>query len=579
LKPPELSDEQKALLDYSTRVVEAGPGSGKTRALAARFVATATNSKKGVALVSFTNAAVNEVRRRTYQTPELLRAPNFVGTIDSFLHRFIVTPAETARLGRRPSYWPSWDDLAETLAIVRLRNPAGAGIRLSCFRVDRAGTIALNESELRWEEGGYLDQIDKASRRSALMNRAKAVITGLMNSGTYDASAARVKADELLYGRTGPQILSRISRRFAELLVDEAQDCDDAEFDIIRRIEATGMTTLVVADPDQAIFEFRGSDPSLFFNYRDSHPLNERAYLATNYRSTFSICSAVSALRSSNVISAHNQGECAPVFVLNGGPSDQRAKFLATIAEHGVPIEDAIVLAHRLKDATTVAGCAAVGSVSGAAGNRLSWACSIIHRSNTPSERLAAVQTIERIILQLIDWPEDLRTRDQIEQLEALGQRPEWLRQAVAALVASTSGVTDAQSFGATVRDQLKMTLCSLPITALPLPQRVKKPTASVWEACEEARATTALSLTGATVHSAKGMEFGAVLLTLPAKLRKTSGLDLLNEWEQGLNSEARRVMYVGASRAKRVLAIGTEFHAERVESILRYHQVPVESR
>jgi superfamily I DNA/RNA helicase len=74
-------------------------------------------------------------------------------------------------------------------------------------------------------------------------------------------------------------------------------------------------------------------------------------------------------------------------------------------------------------------------------------------------------------------------------------------------------------------------------------------------------------------------MEFDAVLLALPAGLRKTNGLDVLDEWEQGLNREARRVLYVGASRARRVLAFGAGSHTERVQTILRDRGVDVESR
>lgn len=579
MEPPELSDDQKALLDHAIRVVDAGPGSGKTRALVARFLASASTSKNGVAMVSFTNAAVDEVRRRTHLAPELVRAPHFVGTIDSFLHRFIVTPAETARLSHLPSYWASWDDLSEAWSTVRLIDPAGPGIRLSSFRVDGAGVAFLNEAGLQWQEAAYLAQVDKAGRRQALLNRAVGMINGLTGRGTYDSSAARVKADQLLSGTAGPAILARISRRFGEVLVDEAQDCDQAEIDIIRRIAGAGVLTLVVADPDQAIFEFRGSDPKLFLDYRDSHAPEARASLSTNYRSTVSICSAVTALRSSGVVTADDRGDCAPVLVLSGGPDDQRAKFLAALDDNGVAVGDAVVLAHGRKDAATVAGGSPAEGTSGAFGNRLAAACSVIRRSENPSHRLAAVQTIERMVLGLVDWPGDLRTRSREQQLDALGRRPEWLRQAVAALVTRTAAVLDADAFGAAARGQLKATLESLPIGFVSLPQRVKKPTDAVWAACNVALEATAPSLACHTVHGAKGMEFEAVLLVLPAQLRKANGLDVLDEWEQGLNREARRVLYVGASRAQRVLAFGAGPHAPRVEAILRDRGVAVEAR
>lgn len=568
MRLPELSDEQNVLLDHG-RVVEAGPGSGKTRGLVARFLASASASSRGVALLSFTNAAVDEVRRRTHQVPGVPRSPHFVGTFDSFLHRFIVTPAETPRLRRPPSYWASWDDLPEPWTTVRLKDPVGSGLKLSSFRIDAAGAVLLNESALSWEETAYLSQVNSAGRRPALLNTARARINGLTGRGTYDAGSARRKADQLLAGNAGQEILSRISRRFVELLVDEAQDCDEAEIDIIRRITATGVRTLVVADPDQAIFEFRGSDPRLFLNYRDSHPLAERGTLATNYRSTHSICAAVTALRSSGQIKANDESTCAPIYVLSGTAEEQRAKFLTALDECGVRTSDAIVLSHRRRDAMAVAGVTPVEGTSGAAGDRLAAACSVIRFSGDCHQRLAAVQAIERILLGLVDWPESLKTSSQRERLDALGRGQEWLRQAVAALVTRTAGAADADAFGIAARSQLKASLGSLPIGCLAVAQRVKKPAAAVWDACSAGPILSAPTLSSGTIHGAKGMEFDAVLLMIPPNLRKINGLDVLDECEQGINSEARRVLYVGASRARRMLAFGVGPHSARVRTIL----------
>jgi DNA helicase-2/ATP-dependent DNA helicase PcrA len=576
---PDLSGEQKALLDESIKVVDAGPGSGKTRALVTRFLTSAAGSRKGVALVSYTNAAVDEVRLRTRHSRELQCAPHFIGTIDSFLHRFIVTPVVAAQLGRLPTYWQTWDDLGENWSTVRLRDPAGSGIRLSLFRVDSAATITLHQPGLTWEENAYLSKVDKAGRRQALMNVAGARINGLTSHGTFDAKAARLKADQILTDPIGTHILARLSKRFGELLVDETQDCDEAEINIIRSIAGTGVATLVVADPDQAIFEFRGSNPRTFLDYRDAHEPSARASMVTNYRSTRSICAAVTTLRSTGITYADNQDDCPPVFVLAGGPGEQRRKFLAALAEHGVAIENAIVLAHRKKDAMAVTGSSPADGNSRAVGNRLAFACSIIRRSENPAERLSAVKAIERIILDLVDWPEDLRHCNQVQQLQALDRRSEWLRQAVAAIITSTHAVNNADEFGSASRRQLQATLETLQFSSLPLPQRLKKPTPAVWLACAEPARIADPVLASATIHGVKGMEFDAVLLALPAALRKTSGLDVLDEWEQGASRESRRVLHVGASRAKRVLAFGAGPHAERLSTILRASHVDVDSR
>lgn len=115
-------------------MVEAGPGSGKTRVLVARFLEDASRSQTGVALVSFTNAAIDEVRTRATD-PALTRAPHFVGTIDAFLNRFIVTPRVVASLGKAPTYLRSWADLPEHHygRVVRVKEVTGAGIGLDKF--------------------------------------------------------------------------------------------------------------------------------------------------------------------------------------------------------------------------------------------------------------------------------------------------------------------------------------------------------------------------------------------------------------------------------------------------------------
>jgi len=71
---PELSDEQRQLVFADgDQFAEACPGAGKTRAIAARFLhLTETKPRKGTGLVSFTTAAIDEVRNRCGDQPDAL---------------------------------------------------------------------------------------------------------------------------------------------------------------------------------------------------------------------------------------------------------------------------------------------------------------------------------------------------------------------------------------------------------------------------------------------------------------------------------------------------------------------------
>ena len=557
----ELSDEQAKVLAATTRVVEAGPGSGKTRALVQRYLQAAQATTRGVALVSFTNAAVDEVRRRAGSSPRYLRAPHYVGTIDSFLHRFIVTPAEVSRLGRLPVYRPSWDDLAGEFTAVRLGNLAGAGLPLSAFRLSQSNGVLLIESALSWQGRSYLAQVDDAGSRQQLLNRAKARIVGLNGAGIYDANTARIRAFNLLNGAKGAILTARLTRRFSALLVDEAQDCDDAEFGVIRML-STGLDITIVADPDQAIYEFRGSNPERFLEYRDEQYAEHRCELSTNYRSSESICRAVGSLRAagSAPIEAADKGASPDVLVLCGTPVEQRQKFLDALAEYDITQGEATVLAHSWADAAAVTGEITPEGTSTAAGNQLAAAVWILTNDSSVARRLQAVQRIEQIILSLFTWDVETRRAGRERQLEVLMRRPDWLRLAAGRIVSRLKEIHDRDAFGVTARAVLTEILAPLSLEHAALSDRVKKPNPAVWDQCTQTDAPRP-ELRCSTVHAAKGAEFGAVLVALPAVLRTVDDRTVLDDWTGGFNTEPRRVLYVAASRAKKLLAFGAGPH------------------
>ena len=576
----ELSDEQRVLLKETTRVVEAGPGAGKTRALVQRFLQSASASSRGVALVSFTNAAIEEALARTAGSPDVLRAPHFVGTIDSFLHRFIVTPAEAQRLGCMPSYYASWDDLPSVRSdnSVRVRSVRGAGVPLSCFRIDKDGGIQLDRAGR--DAAQYLNLVDTLGQRDSLLSLARNRIQGLVSRGIFDASAARVRAFDLLEGEDGHLIVSRISRRFSLLLVDEVQDCDEAEIEIIRTLAREGIATLVVADPDQAIYQFRGSKPQLFLDLRDSYPKKARGQLSVNFRSTHAICCAVTSLRCASAcdINACRPDEvCAPVYVLAGSPVEQRAKFKTILEENGIEVADAMVLSHALKDAAGAAGRSASSGGSQALGNVLALACCLLRRDGeSAKERLDAVKTVEKAVMRLIDWPPDVAQANFDAKLERYGLSRGWLRQAAASIVSGTAGSEGAEAFGLSARAVARRLLQSADLDDANVGSRIHKPTDDAWRECIAAADSRTPSLQCRTVHKAKGMEFEAVLVALPSRLRQTNGATVLDDWERGSNTEQRRVLYVAASRAKRVLVLGAGPHADRVAGLLANDGVPL---
>ena len=77
---------------------------------------------------------------------------------------------------------------------------------------------------------------------------------------TYDDVLSRLR-DTLLDDERGPAACARLRERYDVVLVDEFQDTDPVQWDIMHYAFGLGGTTLVlIGDPKQAIYAFRGAD-------------------------------------------------------------------------------------------------------------------------------------------------------------------------------------------------------------------------------------------------------------------------------------------------------------------------------
>lgn len=121
-------------------------------------------------------------------------------------------------------------------------------------------------------------------------------IVGLHKSYVFDTGKSCSRA---LHALQEPDsiYLVRLKRRFREIIVDEFQDCDAVEHQLLRLMRSAGISIVAVADPDQAIYEFRQSGTGTYKQYRDDLATSAIASLTTCYRSTPAICSLTSALR------------------------------------------------------------------------------------------------------------------------------------------------------------------------------------------------------------------------------------------------------------------------------------------
>ncbi len=96
--------------------------------------------------------------------------------------------------------------------------------------------------------------------------------------------------DTALNGPHGERLSQTIRQQFPVALIDEFQDTDPVQYRIFERIYATpphesNVALILIGDPKQAIYAFRGADIHTYLKAR--HAVGNRLYtLGTNFRST-----------------------------------------------------------------------------------------------------------------------------------------------------------------------------------------------------------------------------------------------------------------------------------------------------
>lgn len=552
-----LTDEQQLALQPQIQLIEAGPGSGKTRTVVQRMHTLSQTGTAGRALISFTNAAADEAMRRVSANGTTLLPPNFVGTFDGFLHRFVVTPWHVRKFGTRPNYVHSWDELGNGHEMIRHGAVNGTGLRMSSFRIQSDESFVY-PSAAPGSDRIYAKQLEKAGfSPSDLEAEATRRAKRLQANGVFDSDCARSRALKILKEDESSWLLQRLSLRFHEIIVDEFQDCSDVEIAIIDALKSLGIHVVVVADPDQAIYEFRQASPMSYQHFRQNIDPGSIVELTANHRSTPAICEFISSLRmvGSSSIDAVKDDVKTKISVFVGSVEFQRNHFTELLVSEGVPLRDSIILSHRKKDAAALAGTAVDKSDWTHRTYRVLRSIAVLRTSNSTRTRRSEIQKLGNSLFDLFAWGPTEQGLRMAEKREILEITDSQIASFGSALVAQSTNWADVDIARTSIINQTQVSFGKLVRPLKSLKVSLRKLDVKHWKWWQEAlKNASDLSLPSSHIHSVKGQEFGAVLLALGSVRRGQPSV--LDEWENKDSTEALRVFYVGASRAKQVLAI-----------------------
>jgi ATP-dependent DNA helicase UvrD/PcrA len=276
-------------------LVVAGAGSGKTRVLTHRIaylVATRRVSPFGVLAITFTNKAAGEMKERVGALVGPVAQRMWVSTFHSACSRIL--RREATLLGYRSSF--SIYDQADA---VRLTDYVRRDLNLDPKRFP-ARQLHARISALKNDLVGPADALERA-----VSPPEKRIAQVYVEYQRRLADASAVDFDDLLLlvvrlFREHEDALARWRSRFRQVLVDEFQDTNGAQWELVRLLAEEHRNVMVVGDADQAIYRFRGADYRNLLRFEEAFPDSSIIVLEQNYRSTQRILDAANAVIANN---------------------------------------------------------------------------------------------------------------------------------------------------------------------------------------------------------------------------------------------------------------------------------------
>ncbi|WP_258195110.1 UvrD-helicase domain-containing protein [Pseudomonas japonica] len=315
---------------------------------AARHSAEAGRSRGRVALLSFSNVAVNTFNKGyaelTMDLPDdANRRRVEVDTLDGFFTQHVLRPHAYRTMGAtRTPYLVS-----------------GSEAFLSSFQYWTSKTerpIPIKDVQVGVENGkssffidtpGGVEQLDRG--------RARDLIEKLGRTGAYTHDLGRYWVIRTLLQQ--PAILRALATRYPQILIDESQDLGTMHRVTLELLIEAGVQISLIGDVNQGIFAFAGADGRFLETYANRPGV--KAYkLTRNYRSLPPIIDIANRLCGRNDEPDRQLGQGGAFFVGYNDAEHPKliSAFKVRLDELGIQAADAVILSRNTDRAAKLAG-------------------------------------------------------------------------------------------------------------------------------------------------------------------------------------------------------------------------------
>jgi superfamily I DNA/RNA helicase/Zn-dependent peptidase ImmA (M78 family) len=302
-QPPEItldpSQKEAAQIPKGPFLLEAGPGTGKTRTLVSRVLHLLEHGVRPTSILAltFSNKAAEEMRTRVAAVAPDAAPRIWMGTFHAFGLELLRKYGTRLGLPSRPA-------VVDPLNALGLLEEGLPELRLEYYQNLWDPTLFLRDivsaiSRAKDEHVGPERYTELASRMRERADSEKDTIRAekmlevarvytwyqeqLQARGQIDFGDLIARSIDLLRGNVG--VRAGLRRQYRHVLVDEYQDVNRASGLLLREIAGDGAGLWVVGDARQAIYRFRGASPINMTRFSRDFPGAVVRQLAFNYRS------------------------------------------------------------------------------------------------------------------------------------------------------------------------------------------------------------------------------------------------------------------------------------------------------
>ncbi|MBK8954502.1 MAG: UvrD-helicase domain-containing protein [Saprospiraceae bacterium] len=271
-------------------MVIAGPGSGKTRVLTFRLAYLIEQGipPHQILALTFTNKAAKEMTERISHLAGTAVKKVWCGTFHSIFARIL--RVEASKIGYPPNFsiYDTDDTRSVVAEIIKELdlNPKSYNANTIRTRISSAKSNLI--TPVMYEKNGELRDQDRENNMPETWVIYRKYVLKCTQAGAMDFDDLLLQLYRL-FQENPENVLEKYRKFFRYILVDEFQDTNYLQYAIIKKLvvyENSPRNICIVGDDAQSIYSFRGATIKNILDFKKDFPETKIFKLEQNYRST-----------------------------------------------------------------------------------------------------------------------------------------------------------------------------------------------------------------------------------------------------------------------------------------------------